>query len=241
MNRRMLITSLCSGAAGLLVSACAGPTFVLRYRLTLVVEVDGATKIGSSVIEVKYVNQEGAFLNLDPGMPWSSAYHGEATFVDLGPRGILFCLLQGDDSRPGSPQTPSNIPVTVFPSYGMGIARGKEGMGHLKDLISYKPRAGMDLAHLPMLVRFRDINDPSTVERVDPVNLEASFGPGVRILAANVNITDDPVTTEIGGTLKWLSSLKPGASLDGDTSIARVWHGPLSNKVYASSFKHPTQ
>jgi hypothetical protein len=32
---------------------------------------------------------------------------------------------------------------------------------------------------MPLLVRFRDMNDPKTLERVDPNDLAASFGPGV--------------------------------------------------------------
>jgi hypothetical protein len=37
----------------------------------------------------------------------------------------------------------------------------------------------------PRLVRFRDINDPKTVEKVDPTNLPASFGPGYGLKARN--------------------------------------------------------
>ena len=34
----------------------------------------------------------------------------------------------------------------------------------------------------PRLVRFRNIDDPKTVEEVDPANLAVSFGPGARLI-----------------------------------------------------------
>jgi hypothetical protein len=58
-----------------------------------------------------------------------------------------------------------------------------------------------------MFVRFRDINDPNTVERVDPNNLAASFGPGVRLTRATIEITDAPVTTGIEKELEWLRAV----------------------------------
>ena len=49
----------------------------------------------------------------------------------------------------------------------------------------------------PMLVTFTDIDDPSSVQRVDPANLAASFGPGVTLKRITVEVTKDPVTTGI--------------------------------------------
>ena len=46
-------------------------------------------------------------------------------------------------------------------------------------LRALKGRVELAPGDLPLLVRFRDINDPTTVERVDPNDLAASFGPGV--------------------------------------------------------------
>ena len=47
---------------------------------------------------------------------------------------------------------------------------------------------------LPVLVTFDDIADPTSVERVDPADLTASFGPGVELKAVTLEITDEPVT-----------------------------------------------
>ncbi len=69
-----------------------------------------------------------------------------------------------------------------------------------------------------MLVRFRNIRDPSSVETVDPDNLAKSFGAGVRLKRITVQITDDPVTSGIdkrlpnmgrgSGYLQWRQTLR---------------------------------
>lgn len=55
-----------------------------------------------------------------------------------------------------------------------------------------------------MLVRFRDILDPMTVEEVDPSDLAASFGPGNALRRITVEIIKDPLTRTIGERLPWL-------------------------------------
>ena len=59
---------------------------------------------------------------------------------------------------------------------------------------------------LPMLVRFGDLNDPKSVERADPEHLDASFGPGVKLARATVQLTDEPVTMGIEKRLGWVVS-----------------------------------
>jgi hypothetical protein len=61
----------------------------------------------------------------------------------------------------------------------------------------------------PLLVTFGDINDPTSVRRVDPNDLAASFGPGYRLNAITMTITDEPVTEgKVETVLGWLPSLK---------------------------------
>lgn len=54
-----------------------------------------------------------------------------------------------------------------------------------------------------MLVRFQDINDPRTIEKVDPDNLAASFGPGFRLRRITVQVTDAPTTIGILNRFPW--------------------------------------
>lgn len=62
----------------------------------------------------------------------------------------------------------------------------------------------LDPNHYPLLVTFNDINDPASVKRVDPANLEASFGPGYRLNGITLSLTKEPVTKgEVEKLLGW--------------------------------------
>ena len=68
-------------------------------------------------------------------------------------------------------------------------------------------------ADYPLLVTFADPADPTSVQRVDPANLAASFGPGVTLKRITVEVTNDPVTTGIEKRLGWLGTQR-GALLN---------------------------
>jgi hypothetical protein len=57
-----------------------------------------------------------------------------------------------------------------------------------------KGTVSLPLEKLPMLIHFKEINNPTSIEEVDPRALEVSFGPGVHLLKATLEITDDPIT-----------------------------------------------
>lgn len=198
------------------------PSATLRYRLTLVVDDNGKETEGSSVVEVTLARN-------GLGTPFSMGMRGEAAAVDLGARGLLFAVL-GDDWL----MFPERVVAPAF-----GISRSADRLDIFKRIAALPPGSRADLPSdkLPMLVRFRDINDPKTVERVDPGNLSASFGPGVRLTRATIEVTDDPVMTGIEKRLPgWFVALRNRrASLDGDTSIARSSNA-LSNILGTGHF-----
>lgn len=185
----------------------AYPSVTLRYRLTLEAEVDGQLKSGSGVIEVTYRKQPE--IAAQPEL--SIGYIGEAVVLDLGSRGILFALLKaGADSR-SSPEWVTlrafNLPAGSFPR------PVEEGV---KQVRSLSGKRELPLENLPLLVRFRDINDPMTVERVSPLNIAERFGSGARLVRATLEIvptgiwplnllgiTGEPLTTGIEKNLAW--------------------------------------
>ena len=56
--------------------------------------------------------------------------------------------------------------------------------------------------HYPIMVTFRDINDPTSIEMIDPANLEASFGKGVSLSAVILEVTDHQMTAGIGKSFR---------------------------------------
>jgi hypothetical protein len=197
----------------------------IRYRLTLEVEDNGTVHTGSGVIESRWYNQ--IFMkDLANGTPWTVQTRGEAVTVDLGSRGLLFALLTGVERKArgavGSHKTyfapdPQQIMLMQFSPVGQGSMTTEilEDISHRRDVVN------MPFADLPMLVRFRDINDPLTIEPVNPNDLAASFGPGVKLRSATIAITDEPVTVGIEEKLGWLKSSKGGYLPHNDASSAR--------------------
>lgn len=65
--------------------------------------------------------------------------------------------------------------------------------------------------HYPLLVTFDDISDPASVRRISPGDLAASFGPGFRLNAITLSITDEPVTEgRVKDVLGWWLDLRAG-------------------------------
>ncbi len=167
------------------------PSVTMRYKLTLTVDDNGKQYTGSSVVEVYRQDTTKVFGSSFGG--YGYAVKGEAVAVDLGKKGILFVLLKGDQTR--NPEyfgysEPQAIALRAFTKSGNVI-------DDMRYLNQYKPKTNLDFSLLPMLVRFRDINDPKTVELVEPDDLEKSFGSGVKLVSAEIEITDSSATSKI--------------------------------------------
>jgi len=167
-----------------------------NYRLTLVIETPEGEIVGSSVRKIYVFTEPKIF-------PEQRSRHsdvkGEAVVVDLGKRGVLFALLSKENDNDYG----DRIAFQEFPQLG--------GMKPeaIKNYPNIKAKNNLSFDKLPMLIRFRDINDPKTVEKVDPDNLKKSFGKGVKLVSATIEITDDEVTTgKIKDLLPWFSGWK---------------------------------
>ncbi|MDP3703415.1 MAG: hypothetical protein Q8R78_03420 [Candidatus Omnitrophota bacterium] len=235
MKRLGILLALIVGAV--VIYNLAFPSVTVRYRLTLEAQEDGEPKTGSGVIEVTY-SKQSRFAGQAPGIETS---RGEAVVLDLGPRGTLFALLKADtDSR----STPETIVLRAF-NFPGGVLPGPIDEG-LRQLQRLSGKRELPLTSLPLLVRFRDLNDPKTVERVDPLDIGKSFGAGAKLVRATLEIvpagvwplswfgiTGEPITTGIDERLVWLKRLK-GGYLDG----AFAGGGPaLSNILFGGNFK----
>lgn len=215
---------IAAAIAAIAISALVVPPGVTyRYRLTLEAEVDGHQKTGSGVIEVSYQHHTsiGAM-----GRDVSAGFRGEAVALDLGNRGTLFALLTaGSDSRSG----PESIVLKTFGLPG-GAFPGWDAES-LKLLRSLSGKRELPLDSLPLLVRFRDMNDPLTVEAVNPFSIDERFGPGARLMRATLEIvpsgirpfnrfgiSGEPLTTGIQDKLGWLRRLNGGYIDGGFTS-----------------------
>jgi hypothetical protein len=191
MRIRILMAMLCA-----LLGAC-GRTETVRYKMTVEVETPDGLKSGSAVREVKRIR--GGIV-LPDGPKMQVRQHGEAVVVDLPGNQTLFALLS----------TNGDEPLAAFGNDGLKAAQKTRRVAELQ------PIAGRIESQngYPLLVTFRDITDPKTVVRVDPDDLAASFGAGVRLKRITVQVTDAPVTTGIEKRLVWFKErAKSGGNL----------------------------
>ena len=159
-----------------------------NQKLTLEVLTPGGMVTGSSVVQV-----EAWFGQLPmSGNEVSYEVTGEATMVEVAPGRYLFALLDGNTKERMYYATRGRF---------KDMLRGE----WLFEIPKLKGKAQLYGDTMPMLVTFGDINLPQTVREVKPDELSKHFGPGVSLVSATLEITDEPVTTgRVEDVLGWL-------------------------------------
>lgn len=121
-------------------------------------------------------------------------HSGEAAFVEVAPGRYLFAIMSEND------------PEMAYETFIGPITTSREERIEGFDRL-YRMRETRALPRelYPTLVTFRDINDPASVEKVDPDNLEATFGPGYRLASTEIAITSNPKTSgKITRIIPWI-------------------------------------
>jgi hypothetical protein len=219
IQRRDLLSMLAGGASALLIG-CSKRLPTYRYRLTVEVDTPRGLRRGSSVIEVRTVDQV-AFPGPEAGGIRSSVT-GEAVAVDLPGGQTLFALLR--DNTPNSEMFASRAALWAY------APRIPPDTAIASVLAQQTGIRELPKQYYPVLVHFRDIRDSASVTRVDPADLAANFGEGFAIRRITIEMTDDPVSAGIRKRLLWLSdfpepSLKPGHSAHDFTFPAIIRFG----------------
>jgi hypothetical protein len=196
MKRGAKLLVVCAAIVGGLYVAylVAFPTAYLRYRLTLNVDVDGVTQTGSGVVEIPYSFAPDAFASL-PGSQFYGDMRGYAITVDLGARGLLFVVNQLPalaDPATGKTLFSNAADLSQLPLVAFKVS-GKAS--EIRNLQASNKSIDIPSQRLPMIVRFGNINNCSSIEEVNPVDLAATLGPGVSIKRVTLTITDDPISS----------------------------------------------
>lgn len=186
--------------------AGCGNTYDIYYRLTVAVDVNGSEYIGSGVMRL-HVRQDKLIPDgIGGGVHFD--FSREAVVVDLGQRGVLFAVSRGGRAYDG-------VPTQVMIRSGMVKLDGSlpdTGARWEKKYRDFERARGVVALlpdEYPMLVSFRDINDPATVELVDPADLAAAFGAGVQLQRIMIEMIDaQPVTRGVEKWLPWLPGRK---------------------------------
>ncbi|TFV37995.1 hypothetical protein E4K66_16295 [Bradyrhizobium frederickii] len=214
------------------LTGCGSLSETIRYRLTVNVDVDGRLVSGSGVIQVKQSDMRPVFGSMGGA---GSEISGEAVMVDLGPRGTLFALLRGPKTGFGDLGGPAWMLFHVFAD----LLKGEiDPLPKVRLLVERRPHRVLPLDVIPMLVHFRDPNDPKSVVQVDPANLRATFDADVALREVTIEVTDDPITRAVETKLPWLktiqgqldgSRLHTGGSFANELNAYDFYRGPNRN------------
>ena len=194
------LAALC--VLGFFLTGCNRPAEV-RYRVTVEVNDRGTIRSGSSV---------WSFALAKSMLPLASRYNarfrGDAVAVEIPGRGTLFALV---DSA-------AMYPENLFGDRQRTEVKPPRFSDRVEDLHNIKRMDGATATlncanpawigiRCPKLIRFRNINDPKTLEIVDPENIAELFGNGVNLRKIVIEITNDSVTTGIDKILPWISDM----------------------------------
>jgi hypothetical protein len=181
------------------------PTVSYRYRLTVAVETDGEVHTGSSVI--------GLLFRFHPKWlgPSAGTYNvlvtDQAVLINLGQRGALVVAL-------GSyPYDPSIINASLLPSCAFLPVVWKDPSDTPTTLENQRAisqaRGPVDLGPgcMPAFYWFSNPADLAGAKQVKPADFVTVIGDATRLVSAQVEITRDPVVTDIDTKLPAYATL----------------------------------
>lgn len=196
-----------------------------NQKLELRVMTPDGEVSGSSVIQASYGFWPKWYGMGDFMGASNHAHSGEAAFVEVAPGRYLFAIMSQND------------PEMAYETFIGPITTSREERIEGFDRL-YRMRETRALPRelYPTLVTFRDVNDPASVEKVDPDDLEATFGAGYRLNAINLEITDENRTSgRLNKILTWVNEYY-GKRLDGGRYGYLYSKNRFANSLSAGSF-----
>lgn len=194
MARRGVL-GLMIGSAVAMLSGCSFRK-TLRYKMTIKVDTPEGVRSGYAVREV--MRKPPSILDYAQ----AGLVKGEAVAVDLPNGQTLFALLTGENGD-------VDYAGRWIPQQNLGFGKNKE---IVRTPVVIWPHAPVPqkqqwLYAYPMLVRFKDISDPKSIDRIDKSDLSVTFGEGYALRRIEVEVTNEPVTQAIGARLNWLDQM----------------------------------
>lgn len=201
--------------------SCAAQSTSFNYRLTVVVDTPEGAKTNSIVRSVTRTVSR-SWLPDEGGASFIAS--GEALSIDLGKRGLLFVLVDGE-------------------AEGRLVFRALRETSQPVDIDFIRNR-------YPRFVHFKDIKNPSSIENVletEPDKKDRTlhilkkdrtadiFGDGVKISSAFVQKTNDAVEWDTLKILTWIPDYFD-KHFDGHTNTSLRYENQVANKLSSIYF-----
>ena len=199
MKPLLLLATLALAGFLALRALFGGGSVTVHQRLTLTIDTPEGPRSAFAVTALTETDRSGLLIPTDHDGA-SRSVRGEALALEVTPGRWLFLALEGWEDRSRAAQ---NWTYAAFP--------GPEALAALP-LDRAQP---LPAAALPLMLTFDDITDPATLRLVDPADLAASFGPGVRLVSVTLAITKARVTEGIIPGLPFWPKAKSAETLTG--------------------------
>lgn len=174
------------------------PTYSWHQKMTITVDANGAVYSGSSVVRIRWSKNDPLGSVNGPG--WITTVRGEAPFVEVPGKGVLFALLNPPDRY----NYATDLALRAF----RDVLPNAQAAARLRALQS-EPGRSVPLSRnlYPFFVTFSDLNNPNSVREVDPSNVAGDFGSGVRLISVTLEITKASITKgRIEEVVPWINS-----------------------------------
>jgi hypothetical protein len=209
------------------IGACGLNPSSYRARITVEVDTPQGVQAGSSIVEI----QAGKTLALLPDEGKAQVeLHGQAVAVDLPGGATLFALL--GETKSGH-DLEEALTSALVPSYRGGADDFLKAVRELSASDAVGRSAVLNPESYPMLVRFRDVAEPTSVEIVEPAQVGILASATGSIREISVEVTNLPVTRGIEKRLPWLGTSVTNY-LDGSSD---QYSGDLSNQLNVRNFR----
>ncbi len=190
VSRRSILRSL-SLLIAASFTACSGPSFSFRYRLTIEIDTPQGLKSGSSVLETTIQDDTKVAWYPPEARLARRRLKGEAVAIDLGRGRYLIAVLQTGHIEHGPGV--ADIAPKSFGSKTLDEIRG----------LSSSTRSS-EVVDIPIFITFERTTKPESARIVSPDDFGKEFGLGHNLRSVRVSMTQDKITRSITRILPWI-------------------------------------
>lgn len=170
-----------------------GPSYTVRFRLSVRGSAHGAKVSGSSVLQSEWADA-GPLSQMGR---WRAKYIGEAPYIDLGHSRAVVALLGTITGYSGGFTATGGIFHELFPD-----KTGKYEDAYWERLSQSSQEGDLAQKYWPLFAYFADVKDFTSASIMSATHLEDVAGVG--IAQVQLRLTRDPVTEQLALQLPWL-------------------------------------
>lgn len=216
------------------LASCSESLPDIHFRLTVIVETPQGRRSGSSVIKLQ--SHYGSAFPGPEARGIRTLLRGEAVSIQLSGGGYLFALLKWQKSDAALPMLTSSFADLLPARYqGADSEAGYQGwVAQIRALSAVRASRPVVPEYYPVLAYFDDLKNPRAIHAI-AAGPGTPLREGVRLVGANLEITDAPLTESILKVLPWLSTRGLGY-LDPDVNTKVTTQFPEYRMITADNF-----